>query len=471
MQQRYAKLLAFLGLSLFGCVNLVACGGAGMDTGVVLDFTKAPTFTDSERRVILTLSPLPPPPKSPSNRYADDPKAAQLGQYLFYDTGLSKNGKVSCATCHSPASDWGDQKALSQGVSTLMRHSPTLWNVAYNRWFYWDGRADSLWSQALSPLEASKEMASTRLEVLHYIAKNDRLRKAYIAVFGEFPKVSDSKRFPPKGRPKPDQKESVEHKAWTSMSPDDQTLVNRVFANVGKAIAAYERKILSKEAPFDRFVEGLKENNPEKQKAISNEAKWGLQIFLMKDSCIACHNGPNFSDKEFHNIGLGKNVVLPKPDIGRFDGIPAVLTNIFNGLGKFSDDTKHQAHDKLRFLKDDPQETVSTFGEMKTPTLRNISLSGPYMHDGRFQSLDGVLTYYSLFGAKDPSLCIANRQAVRQPQGCQLIEPAIGHREETMMVLKLSPDQRQALKAFLGTLTGKALSPSLLKPPIQLPQE
>lgn len=453
------------------CLSFMACGGTGegADTGVAIDTSQPPTYSEEEQRIIQTLSPLPQLPPSPSNKYADNPKAVLLGQYLFYDKGYSEGGSVSCATCHAPDKQWADALPFAQGLQKVTRHTPTLWNLAYNRWFYWDGRKDTIWSQALNPVEAAKEMGASRLSLLHYVTSNAPLKKAYTELFGDLPDTSDTKRFPKKGMPVPKNTEDPLHKAWISMSEEDQKTVNLFFTNIGKAFEAFQRKLVSKESPFDTFVEGLKTKDASKLNAISNEAKWGLQLFVQRDSCIACHNGPNFSDGEFHNIGLDKHPDLPEPDIGRFDGIPEVLSDPFNGLGLFSDAPTHPVNDKLRFLKKDPQETVSSFGEMKTPTLRNVALSAPYMHDGRFANLDEVIAHYSTFGAQNPANCFANQQANKQPEGCVLTKASIGHREETMLMLKLSPSQVQAMKAFLQTLNGKELPKELLTPPTLSP--
>jgi cytochrome c peroxidase len=470
---RISLFITFATLSLSSSFALIACGPPHeQDTGIVIDTSTAPTFTAEETKTIQTLSPLPTPPPSPSNKYADDPKAAQFGQHLFYEQALSGNGTVSCSTCHNPTQGWGDQRPLSLGIGNVPRHSMTLWNAAYNRWFFWDGRADSLWAQATKPIEAANEMGSSRLQVAHTISHTPKLKAAYIAVFGSFPDISDIKRFPYKGAPNPGSPDSEGHKAWMGMTKDDQETINGILANVAKAIAAFERKIISRDAPFDTFVEGLKNKDASKQNAISNEAKWGLKLFLQKDSCIGCHNGPNFADGEFHNIGLPRHPSREgESDIGRFDGIPVVLKDPFNGLGLFGDNPKHPSLDKLRFLNDNPRETASTVGQMKTPTLRSITTSGPYMHDGRFKTLDEVITFYSTFEAKNPGWCIANHPTHDQPEACELVKASAGHREDAMLLLKLSPTQKSALKAFLHTLTGKPLPETLHKAPDTLPSK
>src|SRR5262249_10473588 len=148
-------------------------------------------------------SPLGAPPVDPSNSVADDEGAARLGQRLFFDRRLS-SGEVSCSTCHDPGHGFSDRKPVSEGVGQGRRHTPSLWNVAYNRWYFWDGRRDSLWSQALTPMESESEMGGTRLQVAHLVAADPELRGAYESVFGPLPDVSDLARFPAAGRPVPD---------------------------------------------------------------------------------------------------------------------------------------------------------------------------------------------------------------------------------------------------------------------------
>src|SRR5262249_2967624 len=130
-----------------------------------LDLDAPPVLTEKERSPLLELSPLPTIPPDPTNAVYESEAAARLGQALFFDTRLSANGSVACATCHDPRKSWTDGKPLGSGISGLARHTMTLWNVAYNRWFFWDGRKDSLWSQALGPLEDGREHGTSRLAI------------------------------------------------------------------------------------------------------------------------------------------------------------------------------------------------------------------------------------------------------------------------------------------------------------------
>lgn len=168
---------------------------AGLFGGIVAscdrdqDPTEGPAiFTAEERKAIAKLSPLPGIPPNPTNAHADNPEAARLGQRLFFEPRLSANGEISCATCHDPELGFSDGKALSEGIETTDRHSPALWNVAYQRWFFWDGRADSLWAQSLQPLHSEKEMGATPEHTFQFISGDPALRKIYESLFRPFPK-------------------------------------------------------------------------------------------------------------------------------------------------------------------------------------------------------------------------------------------------------------------------------------------
>ena len=185
---------------------------AGLTAGAVFVALTAPLgsqepeapvrLDDRERAIALTLSPLPPLPKQPSNRFADDPEAARLGQRLFYDARLSRDGDRSCASCHSPGLGWSDGLPLSQGIAELNRNSPSLLHAGYQRWLFWDGRADSLWSQVQWPLEHPDEMGFARADLVRLIAGDEALRSEYEAIFGPLPDgAANPERFRPGGRP------------------------------------------------------------------------------------------------------------------------------------------------------------------------------------------------------------------------------------------------------------------------------
>ncbi|MCL1076975.1 tryptophan tryptophylquinone biosynthesis enzyme MauG [Parashewanella spongiae] len=236
---------------------------------------------------------------------------ATLGKMLFFDPRLSKNRNLTCATCHNPSFGWEDATARSVGSQNteLGRHSPTIINVAWGNEFFWDGRAGNLEAQAQGPIEAAVEMNISMDEVVDRLSQVSGYRNLFTEVFGD-------------------------------------TGLNET--NVRKAIATFERTIVSGESPFDRWVEG-------DENAISLAAKSGFKLFNGKAGCVSCHSGWNFTDQKYHDIGLASN------DKGR---------------ALISGNTEHNF-------------------AFKTPSLRNISQRAPYMHDGSMNDLTEVIKHYS----------------------------------------------------------------------------
>jgi len=396
-------------------------------------------FGREEVERILELS-LPPPPDDPTNAVYGDEAAARLGQALFFDRRLSSTGTIACATCHVPERGWSDGKALAEGQVTLTRHTMTLWNAAYNRWFFWDGRRDSLWAQALTPLEDAREHAFSRLELAHLLADDPGYRRAYEDVFGELPPLADRERFPPAGRPVDGDPDHPHAAAWNAMRIGDQQAVERVFANAGKAIAAFERRIVSRDSPFDRWVAGLREGDPVAQDALGDPARRGLALFLGKARCHLCHDGALFSDREFHNDRIPPLEGGLETDPGRLAGIEAVRSDPFNGVGGYSDAPDGSARDKLAYLVRDAHNR----NEFKTPSLRNVAVTAPYMHNGRFATLEEVIGFYStLEGAL----------------------PRAKSRDRLLVALDLTDAERADLLAFLESLTDTELPPALTRAP------
>jgi cytochrome c peroxidase len=414
---------------------LVALLLAGAQDGSALEFTAA------ERERILALSPLPAPPRDATNAVEEDPLAARLGQALFHDARFSKNGTISCATCHDPARAFADGRARGRGLDDVPRHTPSLWNVAWNRWFFWDGRKDSLWSQALAPLEDPAEHGGSRLQYAHALAADEHYRAAYARVFGPLPDLSDPERFPPRGRPVPGFPEHPYARAWNGMSARNRDAIDHVFANMGKALAAYQRRIVSSRSPFDVFVEGLRHGDPAREAALEPAARRGLRLFLGKARCHTCHDGPTFSDLEFHDDRVPPLDPEAPPDLGRFDGIALVLDDPFNGLGRHSDDPE-SGRTRLAYLV----RTSHNRREFKTPTLRNVALTPPYMHAGQFARLEDVVRFYST------------------------LEGALPPHEEEKLVEPLGLDEAEQadLVAFLRALSDDELPPDVVGAPAAL---
>jgi cytochrome c peroxidase len=383
-------------------------------------------------------SPLPPAPADPTSAVASDPRAVRLGEALFFDTRLSANGRISCATCHRPERAFTDGRPLAKGMAVGKRNAPTLLNAAFGRFFFWDGRADSLWAQALQPLENPGEAGTDRLHIAHVVARDPALRTAYSALFGMLPDLSDPKRFPGHARPDRNARSPLA-RAWAHIAPRDRDAVDRLYSNLGKAFEAYERTLVDRSSPFDRYVAGLRSGDRAGLAAVSPAAKRGLRLFVGKANCELCHSGPAFSDGMFHNLGLP---LLPGEtgDTGRAGGLTALNRDPFNGASRFSDN-RQQGKAKLAFLPTASSER----GAFKTPGLRDVARTAPYMHDGRFATLDQVLDFYAKGAA-----AVHGR--------------TVGKREMTAnLVPHLSRKEKNDVIAFLRTLSG-VLPDAVLRP-------
>ena len=360
------------------------------------DITKPEnTLSQSEISVLksLWLTPDRTLPNDPTNNVANNIAAAKLGQQIFFDPNFSRNKQISCSICHLPEKYFTDGRIKSKGLTEVNRNAPGLIGVAYNEWFYWDGRRDSLWAQALTPFEATQEMGLTRVEVLQIIANNLNYSNAYNKLFGHLPEwiIENKVTITPASPIGND----VEKSAWKKIPPRDKRAINMAFANVGKTIAAYERNLLPAPALFDRYMNALvNKRNHEAQKILSPQQQAGMKLFISgKSQCLTCHNGPLLSNQSFHNIGTGLSKENSQvKDMGRFLGIQAVLLDQFNCQGLYSDATPKSCG-KLKYIN--RQEIGALMnGAFKVPSLRNLAYTAPYMHDGRFDTLLDVLKHY-----------------------------------------------------------------------------
>jgi cytochrome c peroxidase len=274
------------------------------------------------------------------------PEKAALGKKLYFDTRLSVTSAQSCASCHSPSYGWGDGLAVGvgHGMQKLGRHSPTVINAAWSDIFMWDGRLPTLEAQALGPIQSAGEMNMPL----------DQLMKRIAAI--------------------PEYKPLFEQ-AFPQEGVNEKTLA--------KAIATYERTVVSERAPFDAWIDG-------DEKAISEEAKRGFAVFNGKGQCAACHEGWNFTNEGFQDIGLHSD------DVGRGQYLPGVI--------------------KMQHA-------------FKTPSLREIARRAPYMHDGSLATLAAVVDHYDGGGVERPS------------------------RSDLMKPLGLTAQEKSDLVAFLNTLT------------------
>ncbi|MBL8932910.1 MAG: hypothetical protein JNM69_00065 [Archangium sp.] len=297
-------------------------------------------------------------PAARGNAVAEDERAALLGFEVFFDARLSRDGTVRCASCHLPERVFGDGRSTSQGLAVVDRNSPSLYGAAWHRWQMWDGRADSLWSQPVLAFENEKEMDFTRLELAHRVKATYRV--SYEALFGALPPLDDGARFPPRGKPG--------LPTWEAMSEADRTAINLVVANLGKALEAYQRKLAFKAGRFDAFVSGGAQK-------LTTDEQAGLATFLSR-GCADCHSGPLFSDDDFHAIGL-----VDSPPRARAQALVTLAASPFNAAGAFFDGAKESL----------PAARPQDEGAYRTPTLRNVSRTGPWGHDGRFETLQAAV--------------------------------------------------------------------------------
>ncbi len=380
--------------------------------GAALWFMRPPApgaWTEAEIELLrsLWIGSLPPVPADPGNAVADDARAARLGQRLFFDTRLSANGEVACATCHQPERLFTDGLDVAQGIARGERHTMSIVGAAYSPWMFWDGRKDSLWSQALGPLENPIEHGGNRKQYAEILAADEQYRTEYEAVFGALGGMTDH-----------------------------EPAITQVFVNMGKAIAAYERLLIPADSRFDRYVQALLADDERQFDSIlSDDEAAGLRLFIGDAQCINCHNGPLFTNNEFHNTA-----VLPArgklPSMGRVAAVRETRADPFNCLGRFSDDPDANCAE-LRFARTGDD----LIGAHKTPSLRNVALTAPYMHAGQMNSLVEIIEQYD-----------------RAPLAL------VGHNEANP--LNLSRNERKQLEAFLHTLSSPlATSPEWLAAP------
>lgn len=395
---------------------------------------------------------------------------AKFGQKLFFDARLSSNGLVSCATCHEPQRSFTDGKQFATGVGPTTMNTPTLINVFANQWFFHNGRADSLAMQALGPTENPHEHGFTRVEVLEVLRRF--YRKDYEDIFGPLPDdqveaslpsapqhfVSDVvaayalatlgdknalKALLAEAQSNNEQPiRALQRQAagatgataptfFDRLDAAKQDRINRVFANFGLALAEFQKTIRTEPSPFDRFADAFVRNEGGARDSFVDgfgaREYEGFMLFTGPGRCTLCHQGPYFTDQQFHNIGLMALENSPL-DLGRSQGILAVKNNPFNCLGRYlPQPVPSEGCHELTYIETENSELVGAF---KTPTLRNLKDSAPYGHDGRFANLQSILQHY-------------NHLAV---------PPAVGHTEESLKPLELRTEEIEHLEAFLNSL-------------------
>jgi cytochrome c peroxidase len=396
---------------------------SGMVAAALLAAASSETWSEREVAQLqeLWIGSLEPLPPDPSNAVADDPRAADLGHRLFFDARFSRTGTVSCASCHQPDREFQDGVALAQGVGTTDRRTMPIAGMAHSPWQFWDGRKDSQWAQALGPLESPVEHGGDRTQYAHLVKAH--YREAYEAIFGPLPALAH---LPAQAGPVPD---PAARAAWEQMSGADREAVNRVFVNVGKAIAAYERQIMPGASRFDRYVEGLVTTGRAPAGVLTEDEVAGVRLFIGKAGCVNCHNGPLMTNHGFHNTGVPAVAGLPE-DRGRAAGARLVQTDEFNCRSRWSD-ARAGACAELEHLVTEGHELERAF---KVPPLRGVAERAPYMHAGQVATLAEVVAHYD--------------RAPAAPAGHTELDP-----------LRLTARERRQLEAMLRALSAPVEAP------------
>jgi cytochrome c peroxidase len=373
-------------------------------------------WTAQEWETARRLSPLPAPPPDPTNRLAEDLQAARLGQRLFFDPRLSPKG-VACATCHQPAHGFTDGLVVANTLAPLHRNTMTIFNVGHYRWLTWDGARDSLWHQAVGPIESDREMGASRLFVVQAVMRHYGSALAAVAAW---PVGWDAlwPALPAAGKPG--------EPAFDTLPPAHQEAVNQVFITILKVIAAYERQVVSAPAPFDRYVAG-------DRTALSVAAQRGFQHFL-RFQCDTCHTTPLFSDDEFHNLGVSP---ASAPDLGRAEGLPRLQQSPLRGTGPYADGPPGVRAEEYRVGE-------SLVGSFRTPSLRELKDTAPYGHNGSIATLEQWLDHYV-------------RVTTAATQGVGRLDPAV-------IAIEMTPQEKQELVAFLLSLSSDSGSVWTRKP-------
>ena len=396
-------------------------------------------WTEAETEILrsLWIGSLKTLPPDPTNSVSDDPRAARLGHQLFFDKRMSGNGQISCSTCHKPDQGFADGLMKGRAIGESDRNTPGLIGVAFSPWLYWDGRKDSLWSQAISPLENPEEHGGNRMQYMHLIAADPEYKKAYEEIFGMLPNLSDRTRFPENAGPVA---YSPWNAAWLAMTEEDQDIANRFYSNIGKLIAAYVRVLVPGASRFDAYVDAvISGDEVAQEQSLSSDEVNGLRLFLGEGNCTQCHNGPLLTNHEFHNTGV---ISFPGdvPDKGRIEGVRSVQQDPFYCLGTYSDGSYEDCAE-LRFVR----TGAELIGAFRTPSLRNLGSTAPFMHKGQLADIPAVLEHY-------------NRAELAM----------IGHNE--VVPLRLSRRELRQLEMFLGALTAPpATARKWLQPPVPVP--
>ncbi len=364
-------------------------------------------FSAEELARIAAHGPWPLPwTADPGNRVSGNPAAIRLGHALFFDPRLSANRRVACATCHVPGKGFQDGRATAHGLADGIRNTPGLQNVRHQRWFGWDGAHDNLWSASLRPILDPREMGGNPARIARTLRGKAGLDCHYRQAFGKAPQADDPE----------------------------------LLVNVAKALAAWQETLVSPATPFDRFRTALERGDAQAAAAYPASARRGLRLFLGRGQCATCHAGPLFTNGEFGDTGMPFFVKPDGVDPGRQGGIKRLLASPYNLLGAYNDDPSRDNAAGTKYLRPEHRN----FGEFKVPSLRNLTLTAPYMHDGSLATLRDVVRHYSEL---DEDRLHADGERILKP-------------------LHLDAAEIDDLAAFLASLSPDALPAPAVPPPV-----
>ena len=341
---------------------------AGLSLALPADL---PPLRPDELASIGSLGPWPPPAtRDASNRVSGRAEAVALGEVLFHSTRLSNVGGLRCASCHEPWRHFTDGRARALGAEAGARNTPSLLNVRLQHWFGWDGANDSLWSQSIRPMLDVREMRSDAAHVAQALRDDDTLKRLYALAFGRAPPADDE----------------------------------AALVDAGKALAAYQETLASERTPFDAWRDALVRGDTAAAQRYPLAAQRGLRLFVGRGRCVACHAGPNFSDGEFHRSLIVSTLHDGTRDSGRAHGLEKLLASPFARNGRFDDQTN---------VARAPASQPAEAGAFRTPGLREVSATAPYMHDGSVANLCNALQpHAALEDRAMPALTLAERRDV-----------------------------------------------------------
>lgn len=268
---------------------------------------------------------------------------------------MSPVGYIACVTCHQPDRAFTDRRARAHGLADLPRNTPALANLRQVRWYGWGGASDSLWLASIRPMLDAREFDGSPSSITRIFERDPELAACYAAVFGE-PPVRDA----------------------------TQTIVN-----VGKALAAFQETLVTGRTAFDDFRDALARKDALAQALYPAPARRGLQLFVGAGGCAGCHGGPNLSDGDFHAVVAPGVGLRADGDRGRQQDVERLRDDPLNLLGRFNDDAQRRHAGPTRALRAD----ASLRGRYRTPSLRNVAVTAPYMHDGRFEQLSDAVRH------------------------------------------------------------------------------